>query len=100
MATIVVVQPTTHFQSVSILDGRGQLVGQLNDRSHTVFQVAPGPVRLYALVENKANMADRIDGTVQPGRVYFVTVSLRWGGVSFLALNQRSPDGRWNQKDD
>jgi hypothetical protein len=98
-ATIVIVQPTTHFQSVGILDARGQLIAQLNDRSHTVIQVPAGPVRLYALVENKAGWADRLEGTVVAGKIYYATVGLRWGGVAFLALNMRSPDARWAQKD-
>jgi hypothetical protein len=99
-ATIVVVQPTTRFQSVNIFDGHGQLVGQLNDRSYTVLQVPAGETRLYAFPENKSEWADRIAGTVQAGRVYYATVSLRWGGISFLALNQRSRDGRWMKKDE
>jgi hypothetical protein len=99
-ATIVVVQPSTHFRAVSVLDGHGQLLGQINDRSHTVIHVPAGAVRLYAFPERKIHMGDRIDGTVQAGRIYYVTVSFRWGGVSFLALNQRSPDARWAQKEE
>jgi hypothetical protein len=100
MATIVVVQPTTHFPSVSIVDGNARLLGQLNDRSYTVFQVPPGQVRLYAFWENQIKGADRVEGVVQAGKIYYTTISFRWGGVSFLALNQRSPDGRWAQKDE
>lgn len=63
-ATIVIIQPTTRFHSVNILDARGQLLGQLNDRSRTVIHVPPGAVRLYAIVENRAEFGDRIEGEV------------------------------------
>jgi len=96
VATIVVIQPSTHFQSVSLLDAGGSLVGMIQDRSSTVVQVPAGNVRLYAIVERQAGWGDRIEGTVEAGRVYYVTISLRWGGVSFLALNPRSRDDRWS----
>lgn len=99
-ATIVVVQPTTHFQSLSLLDANGQLVGMIHDRSSTILHVPAGPVRLYAIVERNDGWGDRIEGTVEAGHVYFATISLRWGGVSFLALNRRSRDDRWSQLDE
>lgn len=98
--TVVVIQPTTRLRSVDIVDGRGQLVGQLDDRSHTVVRVPEGPTLLYAIVENKAETADRIEGTLVAGRVYYATVGERAGGVSLLALNPRSPDGHWRRKDE
>jgi len=98
-ATIVIVQPTTMFSPLNILDARGGLLGQLDARSHTVVHVPAGPVRLYAVLEKAAKTADRIDGTVEAGRIYYASVSMRWGGVSFLALNTRSPDARWSKKD-
>ena len=99
-ATVVIVQPSTRFQSLNILDGQGQLVAQLNDRSHTMVQLPAGPVRLYAVLENSPGTADRIEGTLLPGKIYYATVSLRYGGVSFLALNPRSRDDRWSKKDE
>jgi hypothetical protein len=98
-ATIVIVQPTTAFQSVNILDARGQLLGQLNQRSRTVVRVPPGPVRFYAIPEKRADWGDRIDGTVLAGRIYYATISVRRGGMSFLALTPRSRDNRWAQRE-
>jgi hypothetical protein len=98
-ANIVVVQPGTHFGSLSILDASGELVGQIHDRSHTLIQVPAGPVRLYGVVEKQYDWADRVDGTVEAGRTYYVTVSLRWGGIAFRALNPRSADDRWSQRE-
>jgi hypothetical protein len=98
--TVVVVQPVTRLRSVSLLDGRGQLVGQLDDRSHTVVHVPEGPTVLYAVLENRAETADRIEGTLVPGRIYYATVHERAGGVALLALNPRSPGGRWSHRDE
>jgi hypothetical protein len=98
--TVVVIQPTTRLRSVCLLDGRGQLVGQLYDRSHTVIRVPEGPTVLYAVLENRVETADRIEGTLVPGRVYYATIGERPGGVAFLTLNPRSPDERWRHKDE
>ena len=98
--TIVIVQPETRLRVVDLVDGRGQLVAQLDDRSHTVIHVPEGPTLLYAVVENRADTADRIEGTLIAGRVYYATVSERPGGVALRALNARSPDGRWRHKDE
>jgi len=98
--TIVVVQPEARLRSVGLVDGRGQLVGQLDERSHTVVHLPEGPTVLYAVVENKAETADRIEGTLMGGRVYYATVGEREGGVALLALNPRSPDGRWSHRNE
>ncbi|HVU50590.1 MAG TPA: hypothetical protein VHL80_07870 [Polyangia bacterium] len=97
--TVVIVQPESRLRAVSIVDGRGQLVAQLDGRSHTVIHVPEGPTLLYAVAENRAETADRIEGTLIAGRVYYATVAERpGGGVALLALNARSPDGRWRHK--
>jgi hypothetical protein len=98
--TVVVIQPAAGLRVVDILDGRGQLVGQLDERSHTVLTLPEGPTVLYALVDNRAETADRIEGTLVAGRVYYATVAPRAGGVALLALNPRSPDGRWGHRDE
>ncbi len=95
-ATIVVIQPTTRFQSLSLLDEQGSLIGMIHDRSATTLRVRPGNVRLYAIVEREAGWGDRIEGVVEAGRVYYATIGLRWGGVNFLALNPRSRESRWS----
>jgi hypothetical protein len=100
-ASIIIVQPNTRFR-VNILDGQGRLVAQVNDRSRTVVRVPPGPVRLYAIIGNVAEAGDRIEGTVRAGRTYYATLSVRgggFGGLAFRALNPRSHDNRWEQRD-
>jgi hypothetical protein len=96
--TVVVVQPASRLRTVGLLDGHGQLVGQLDDRSHTALVLPEGPTVLYAVLENRASTADRIEGTLVPGRVYYLTVGERDGGVALLTLTGRSPD--WARKDE
>jgi hypothetical protein len=96
--TVVVVQPATRLRAVGLLDGHGQLVGQLDDRSHTVVHLPEGPNALYAVLENRAATADRIEGTLISGRVYYLTVNERPGGVALLAFTHRSAD--WTRKDE
>src|SRR5438552_6683771 len=98
-AAVVVIQPTTGFQSVNLFDAQGRLLGQLNGRARTVIYVPPGPVRIYAIPEKQAEWGDRIDGDVQGGLVYFATISLRFGGLAFRALNPQSPDNRWANRE-
>ena len=98
-ATVVVVQPTTRYVAVSVLDGDGKLLGQLHNRSHTVVRVPPGPVSLYVLSERQVSWGDRIKGEVLAGRVYYATISVRYGGLRFNSLNPSSPDGRWEQRE-
>ena len=39
-------------------------------------------------------------GTLVPGRVYYAIVTERPGGLALLALNPRSPEGRWSHRDE
>lgn len=99
--TVVVVQPDWKARPVNLLDGRGQLVGQLDGRSHTVVRVAEGPTLLYAVQDNLPASADRIEGTLMRGRLYYAYVGERpGGGVELLALNARSGGDRWRHKDE
>jgi hypothetical protein len=100
VVTIVVIQPTTRLRAVELVDGRGQLVGQLDDRSQTVVHVPEGPTVLYAVLENRADTVDRVEGTLVPGRVYYATVEERPGGVSLSVLSPRRVDGTWEHKSD
>lgn len=97
-ATIVVIQPSSRLRAVNLIDGHGRLVAQLDDRSHTVVRVTEGPTLLYAVVENRPDTADRLEGTLMSGYVYYATVSERSGGVALVALTPRSPEGRWGHK--
>lgn len=98
-ATIVIVQPTTDVRVVNILDATGRLVGQLNYQSQTAVRIPPGPVRLYATAERQPSFGDRITGTVLAGKVYFATISVRYGGLRFLALKPSSRDDRWSHRE-
>jgi hypothetical protein len=97
-ATVVIVQPATGLRCVQIIEGHGGLVGQLDGRSHTVVSLPEGPTVLYAVLGNDASTADRIEGTLIAGRIYYATVGPRAGGVALLALTPRSPEGRWSHK--
>jgi hypothetical protein len=97
-ATIVVVQPSSRLRAVNLIDGHGRLLAQLDDRSHTVLRVSEGPTLLYAALENRPDTADRIEGTLLGGYVYYATVSARTGGVALATLTPRSPEGRWDHK--
>jgi hypothetical protein len=99
-ATIVVIQPSSQLHAINLIDGRGQLVGQLDDRSHTVVRVPEGPTLLYAVVENLPSSADRLEGTLIGGRIYYATVSARTGGAAIVTLTPRSPEGRWDRKNE
>jgi len=94
-ATIVFVQPTKPYL-IHVLDAKGQLVGQLYTKSHTAIHVPPGPVRLYCFVQGL--QADRLDGNVEAGKVYFASASY-FNEFSCVALNPRSNDNRWALKD-
>lgn len=96
--TVVVIQPTTRLRSVEIIEGHGQLVGQLDDRSHTVLHLHEGPTVLYAVLGPAPSTVDRIEGTLIAGRVYYAIVEAREGGVALLALTPRSRDDRWSHK--
>jgi len=96
--TMVIVQPATHLHAVDILDGHGQLVAQVDDLCHTVVRLPEGPTLLYAVVGNDRSTADRIEGTLVAGRLYYATVGAREGGVELLTLNPRSPGDRWKHK--
>jgi hypothetical protein len=98
--TVVVVQPGWKQRPVNLLDGRGQLVGQLNGRSHTVVRLSEGPTLLYAVLDRDAATADRLEGTLIRGRLYYAYVGERDGGVELLALNARSGHDRWRHKDE
>jgi hypothetical protein len=97
--TVVVIQPSSKLRPVNLLDGRGQLVGQLDGRSHTVVHVSEGPTLLYAVLDNRSQTADRIEGTLMRGRVYYALVGERaGGGVELVTLNARSRDDRWSHR--
>jgi hypothetical protein len=98
--TVVVVQPESKLRPVNLIDGRGQLVGQLDGRSHTVVRLTEGPNLLYAVLDNRAATADRLEGTLIRGRLYYAYVAERAdGGVELVALTARSREARWAQKD-
>jgi hypothetical protein len=96
--TLVVIQPTSRLRSVELVEGHGELVGQLEGRSHTVVRLREGPTVLYAVLGNDAATTDRIEGTLIAGRIYYAIVEPREGGVALLALTPRSRDERWSHR--
>ena len=98
VATLVVIQPRTSGLLLSLLDGQGALVGQLNDNSHTVVRVPAGPFRLYLIPMGNPKMGDRVEGEVYAGKIYFATVSIRFGGYKINSLNPDTRDGRWEHR--
>jgi hypothetical protein len=83
---------------VNLLDGQGKVLGQLTGRSHTVLQVPPGHVKLYAVLERNGKTGDRVEGDVETGKVYYVTVGFRWGGASLTVLSERTDKDAWKER--
>jgi hypothetical protein len=96
--TVIVVQPKTQLRDVQLVEGHGQLVGQLEGPSHTVLKLREGPTVLYASLGNDAATVDRIEGTLISGRTYYALVEPRDGGVALLALTPRTPGDLWSRK--
>ena len=80
-ARIVLAAPDAFRDVISVVDERGQYVGQLGGRTWTTLEVEPGEHEYYALVGANAYV---VGGTVEAGRTYWVVAetpfarSLRW----------------------
>src|SRR5690606_24173083 len=80
-ARIVLAAPDAFRDVISVVDERGQYLGQLGGRTFTTVEVEPGERRFYALVGANAYV---VGGTVEAGRTYWVIAetpfarSLRW----------------------
>ena len=98
-ATLVVIQPGTNTGWLNLLSQDGVLLGQLHHRGITTVKLAPGSFRLYLVLEDYANFGDRLEGEVEAGKVYYATISARLGGVKINALNPRSRENRWANRE-
>ncbi|AKF08767.1 hypothetical protein [Sandaracinus amylolyticus] len=81
-ARVVLAMPGAYRDVISVVDERGQYVGQLAQRTFTTLEVEPGTRRFYALVGASAYV---VGGTVEAGRTYWVLAEtagfgrpLRW----------------------
>ncbi|UJR78666.1 hypothetical protein [Sandaracinus amylolyticus] len=81
-ARVVLALPGAYRDVISVVDERGQYVGQLAQRTFTTLEVEPGTRRFYALVGASAYV---VGGTVEAGRTYWVVAEtagfgrpLRW----------------------
>jgi hypothetical protein len=92
-ATLIVAN-TASWRVVNLLDENGRLVGQLNGRSHVVIARPAGPFKLYAVPEADASRGDRIEGTLERGRLYSASVGMRWGGASLTVTHDDCELGR------
>lgn len=69
-ARVVLAIPGAHRDVVSVVDERGQYLGQLGARTYFSVSVAPGTRRFYAMVGSSAYV---VGGPVEAGRTYWVT---------------------------
>lgn len=60
-----------------------------------MLQHPAGAFKLYVVPEKQGTWGDRVEGTVEAGRVYFVKVGVRYGGVSAVSLSARSDPEEW-----
>lgn len=91
----VVVGNVMNWKVLNLFDGRGKVIGQLTGRSHTVLQHPPGAFKLYVVPEKQGSWGDRVEGTLEAGRVYFLQVGMRFGGVSMQAVSARTSPEEW-----
>lgn len=76
-ATVVFVRPSAFGAAIhpTIFDERGQFLGEAEASSHFMVQVPPGEHLFVVWAENTGP----IRATLEPGRVYFIEVSMKPG---------------------
>lgn len=77
LAVVVFVQPTKRSYDWAAIYEDDRFVAVVQDRTHAVHEAVPGAHR-YAVV---SEAADFLDADLAAGRVYFVLVQPRMGGV-------------------
>lgn len=75
-ARVVLALPGASRDVISVLDERGQYLGQLGARTYFTVNVAPGARRFYALADASAYV---VGGDLQPGHTYFVVAETSFG---------------------
>jgi hypothetical protein len=79
------------WRAVNLVDEDGRVLGQLAGRSVIAIPRPPGSFKLYAVPERDGAKGDRIEGSVEAGQVYYVSVGLRYGGA---AMTRSTPFDR------
>lgn len=74
----------------NVLDERGTVVAQLKAKSFTAIQIPAGHTKLYLAVENKGVWGDRVEGTVEAGKLYHLWIGMRYGGAALTVLSPRT----------
>ncbi len=94
-AATIVVGNISNWKVLNLLDEDGKVVGQLTGRSHTILKRPAGPMKLFAIPEKEGAWGDRVEGTLENGRVYYVKIGMRFGGASVTTLSERTDKEEW-----
>lgn len=93
-ATLVIAQSFT-YPAINVVDDTGKVVAQVGPRQHTVVGVPAGPIKLAAFPGTRHDMGDRVIGTVEAGKVYYLAVGFRMGGITMQAISERLSKEDW-----
>ncbi len=94
----IIVGNIANWKVLNLLDERGNVVGQLTGRSHTILFRPAGPMKLYVVPEKEGKWGDRVTGDLEAGRVYYVKVGMRYGGVQAVTLSERNDSDEWKNR--
>ncbi len=93
-ATLVIAQSFT-YPAINVIDDTGKIVAQVGPRQHTVVGVPAGPIKLAAFPGTDTGRGDRVVGTVEAGKVYYLAVGFRMGGITFQGISERVSKEDW-----
>lgn len=94
----IIVGNIANWHVVNLLDENGKVAGQLTGRSHTVLHHPAGAFKLYAMPEKEARWGDRVEGTLEAGRVYLLQVGQRFGGARVINISERTDKEEWGNR--
>jgi hypothetical protein len=97
-AATIILSNGMGYKALNFLDGDGKVVAQLSGRAYTVIKQPAGPVKLYMVPEKKGDWGERVDGTVEAGKVYWLIVGMRWGGAMLTVLSERTNADAWKDR--
>lgn len=93
-ATLVIAQSFT-YPAINVVDDTGKVVAQVGPRQHTVVGVPAGPLKLAAFPGIDTDRGDRVIGTVEAGKVYYLAIGFRMGGITMQAIAERLSKEDW-----
>lgn len=93
-ATLIIAQSFT-YPAINVVDDTGKVVAQVGPRQHTVVGVPAGPIKLAAFPGMDTGRGDRIVGTVEAGKVYYLAIGFRMGGITFQNIAERLSKEDW-----